>query len=102
MLPRASRIVADSGPSRSPSPSTRQAKASIASAADGRFGCPWARWMAASSYNPITWLSDDDFGRNLGDAAGLGQLVDRCLSASRSVPIEPLITAGADSAPPGC
>ena len=56
MLARASRSVDDSGPSRSPRPSTRQATASIANAADARSGWSADRWIAASSYRPITWF----------------------------------------------
>ena len=56
MFDSASRSVGESGPSRSPRPSTRMPTASIASEAAGRFGGLADRWMAASSYRPITWL----------------------------------------------
>ena len=41
--------------------------ASIASAADSRSGVGSDRWIAASSYSPITWLRHDDVGGHFGD-----------------------------------
>ena len=46
-----------SAPRRSPRPSTMQAKASMASAASARSRGVADRWIAASSYRPMAWLS---------------------------------------------
>ena len=72
---RASRRVGVASPSRSPRPSTRAPRASMASAASASFGGWLLRWMAPSSNRPIAWLATIwAAGASATRCAGLGQL----------------------------
>ena len=56
-------------PGRAPRPSTIAAIASIPSEAETRSGVSPERWIAPSSYNPMTWLTTTHLGRDLGEAS---------------------------------
>ena len=89
MLARASRIVAASGPRRSPSPSTRQATASIASARRREVGRVGRQVDRRQLVQPHHVVGDHDLGGGLGDPPaggvdgrlGVGERVVGCVPA---------------------